>query len=293
MQEFQKIAVIDNELQAGFVDAMLTDRNIAHLMVSYRDSAYDGVFQGGRGWGHVEASAEFREEILSILNDAKQREEREVEPTAPPASGRRIQSGSFWIGALVGAFVACLGCWVYANRHYNGVSKVRDEKGTVREWHYFSRGILTKAALDRNGDGRPDEFFDYESGKCVAQETDNDFDGIIDGRNTFSNGICVLSEWDANYDGKWDCEAVYADGVPNEVWRDTDFNGVYDETTAYDKGRPLRLEVRPNGTNITFRVETFQDGVRKSELIDEDMDGRLDVRKTFDSMGRVVSVTPL
>ena len=36
-------------------------------MLSYHDTAYDGLFQGGRGWGHVEAPAEFREEILATI----------------------------------------------------------------------------------------------------------------------------------------------------------------------------------------------------------------------------------
>ena len=42
------------------------------LCGSYHDSAYDGVFQLSHGWGFVEAPAEFKAEILDILDDLKQ-----------------------------------------------------------------------------------------------------------------------------------------------------------------------------------------------------------------------------
>ena len=44
-------------------------------MVSYRDAALDGLFQTFRGWGHVEAPAEAKDQILSILKEISQRPE--------------------------------------------------------------------------------------------------------------------------------------------------------------------------------------------------------------------------
>ena len=69
MQEFRKIAVLDNEVQAHLLDSVLSDRGIPHMMRCYYDSAYDGLFQFGKGWGHVEAPDEHREAILEILAD--------------------------------------------------------------------------------------------------------------------------------------------------------------------------------------------------------------------------------
>ena len=69
MQEFRRIAVLDNEVQAQLLDSALNDRGIPHMMRCYYDSAYDGLFQFGKGWGHVEAPDERREEILEILAD--------------------------------------------------------------------------------------------------------------------------------------------------------------------------------------------------------------------------------
>jgi len=68
MEELVKIAVLEDEVQAGLLDSLLRERGIPHLMRSYHDSALDGLFQGSRGWGHVEAPERCREEILAILD---------------------------------------------------------------------------------------------------------------------------------------------------------------------------------------------------------------------------------
>ncbi|MGH7973334.1 MAG: zinc ribbon domain-containing protein [Limisphaerales bacterium] len=70
-ERLQRIAVLDNQVQAGLVDSILTDREIPHIMQTYHDSAYDGIFQT-QGWGVVLAPASFRDEILTILQDIKQ-----------------------------------------------------------------------------------------------------------------------------------------------------------------------------------------------------------------------------
>jgi hypothetical protein len=67
MQGFKKIVVLDNEIQARLMDSVLTERDIPHRLRSYHDSAYDGIYQMQKGWGHVEAPAEYEDEIESIL----------------------------------------------------------------------------------------------------------------------------------------------------------------------------------------------------------------------------------
>ena len=69
METFEKILVLDDEVQAQLVDAVLTDQGIPHSMRSYHDSAYDGLFQGPKGWGHVAAPEEFRDRITRIVED--------------------------------------------------------------------------------------------------------------------------------------------------------------------------------------------------------------------------------
>jgi hypothetical protein len=42
-------------------------------MMTYHDSAYDGLFQGAKGWGHVEAPEQYRAEIMAILDALRHR----------------------------------------------------------------------------------------------------------------------------------------------------------------------------------------------------------------------------
>jgi len=69
MEEFKRIIVLRNVVEAGLLDSLLTERGIPHVMVSYRDSAYDGIYQVSKGWGHVEAPEEYRDRITAIYDD--------------------------------------------------------------------------------------------------------------------------------------------------------------------------------------------------------------------------------
>jgi hypothetical protein len=63
------------------MDEVLSDRKIPHIMQSYHDSAYDGLFQIGKGWGAILAPASFKEEILAAL--AEIRRQSQSTPDGP------------------------------------------------------------------------------------------------------------------------------------------------------------------------------------------------------------------
>jgi hypothetical protein len=64
-----KILLFQNQIEAMLLDEILTDKNIPHLIRSYHDSAYDGLWQAQAGWGHLEAPEEYNDEILSAYNE--------------------------------------------------------------------------------------------------------------------------------------------------------------------------------------------------------------------------------
>ncbi|HUX14454.1 MAG TPA: hypothetical protein VMW87_15605, partial [Spirochaetia bacterium] len=74
LMPYAKILELDNEIQAGFFDAILNDEGIPHLLVSYRDPAYSTIFQAVRGWGHVEAPESYRSQIEQIFDDLQRAE---------------------------------------------------------------------------------------------------------------------------------------------------------------------------------------------------------------------------
>jgi len=72
---WHKVAVLENEVEADLLDIELNRQGIPHVMVSYRDAAFDGLFQTLRGWGHVEAPDQAKDQILSILKEINQESE--------------------------------------------------------------------------------------------------------------------------------------------------------------------------------------------------------------------------
>lgn len=71
MDALEVIAVLENEVEAQLLDSMLDEQSIPHVLKCYRDSAYDGIFQSSRGWGHVEALGRHRAEVEAVLGDLR------------------------------------------------------------------------------------------------------------------------------------------------------------------------------------------------------------------------------
>lgn len=75
--QFAKIAVINDESEAERLRLELEKQEIPHVLVSYEDPAFAGIFQNVKGWGHIEANPDNKEAILSTLEDI-----RKIEPLA-------------------------------------------------------------------------------------------------------------------------------------------------------------------------------------------------------------------
>ncbi len=83
---WQRVAVLENEVEAERLGVELEAQGIPHVMISYSDTAYDGLFQLSRGWGHLEAAPEHKEAILAILQDIRQTKSA-PEPGPAPTNG--------------------------------------------------------------------------------------------------------------------------------------------------------------------------------------------------------------
>lgn len=67
MEELVRIAGILNAFEADILRDMLAERDIPHIIRSFFDSAYDGIFQGQKGWGAVYAPESSRAEVTGML----------------------------------------------------------------------------------------------------------------------------------------------------------------------------------------------------------------------------------
>lgn len=69
MSEYRRILILENELEAGLIKSALEDKGIPYQIRSYRDPAYDNLFQAQLGWGYLEAPLEYKEEIQAIYQE--------------------------------------------------------------------------------------------------------------------------------------------------------------------------------------------------------------------------------
>jgi hypothetical protein len=69
--EYQKAVILENEIEARLLDSVLTERDIPHIMASYYDTAYDGLYQTQKGWGYISAPHAYHEEIQEIISSLR------------------------------------------------------------------------------------------------------------------------------------------------------------------------------------------------------------------------------
>jgi hypothetical protein len=70
--------ILNNEIEARLLSSLLEEEGIPHYLRSYRDSAYDGIFQTERGWGRIEADDRHREHILELLTELRDQQQKDV-----------------------------------------------------------------------------------------------------------------------------------------------------------------------------------------------------------------------
>lgn len=70
-ESYPKVVVLENEIEAQLLHSILGERDIPHLMRSYHDTAYDGLFQTQKGWGYIGAPKPYHNEIVEILTDLR------------------------------------------------------------------------------------------------------------------------------------------------------------------------------------------------------------------------------
>ena len=71
MNDYIKVAILENDDEARLIASILKEREIPHFMRSYFDTAFDGLYQSQKGWGYVSAPEERTEEILEIITDIR------------------------------------------------------------------------------------------------------------------------------------------------------------------------------------------------------------------------------
>jgi hypothetical protein len=72
-REFQKIAVLENIVEAQVLASILNEESIPHRIRSFHDTAYDGLFQFQLGWGAIYAPSKYKASIREILQKIREK----------------------------------------------------------------------------------------------------------------------------------------------------------------------------------------------------------------------------
>jgi hypothetical protein len=65
----KRILNLSSEIEAIRIREILDGNNIPHIIRSFHDTAYDGLFQHQYGWGVLEADEANEAKILELLKD--------------------------------------------------------------------------------------------------------------------------------------------------------------------------------------------------------------------------------
>jgi len=65
----KKILTLNSEIESLRIKDILDSNEIPHIIRSFHDSVYDGLFQSQYSWGVLEADEKDEARILDLLND--------------------------------------------------------------------------------------------------------------------------------------------------------------------------------------------------------------------------------
>ena len=150
----------------------------------------------------------------------------------------------------------------------------RNGDGKVDEWLYREQGEIVRRVQDDDFDGRAERtvIYDRQSGQIARVEEDLDGDGKVDAWTDYEAGHVVRRRADSDHDGEVDTWTLYRDGQIVRHEQDTDGDGFRDRVGFYRDGRLEREEIDANGDG---RPETVNHYDEREQLVrrEEDTDG--------------------
>lgn len=162
----------------------------------------------------------------------------------------------------------------------------RDGDGRVDQWIFRERGEIARVELDENSDGRPDRFihYDLDTHQIVRVEEDSNADGMSDSWTEYADGKVARRRADGDFDGSLDTWTFYRSGVITRHEQDTTGNGFRDRVGYYTNGKIAREEKDLDGDgqiDSTLYYDALERMTRREE--DNDHDGRPDVISHYEA----------
>jgi hypothetical protein len=166
----------------------------------------------------------------------------------------------------------------------------RNGDGRIDQWIFRKNGEIAKEVLDENFDGQPDRtiVFDPQSHRPSRVEEDTRGDGRLDSWTDYANGAIARRRSDSNGDGTVDTWSFFRGGELTRHEQDTSGDGFRDVVSFFEAGRRVHEERDINGDGQSDTILYYngdEELVRREE--DRDGDGSLEVVSHYEA-GRLV-----
>jgi hypothetical protein len=166
----------------------------------------------------------------------------------------------------------------------------RNNDGRIDQWIFREDGEIAKEVLDEDFDGRPDRTiaFDAQTHRPDKVEEDTSGDGVLDSWTDYDNGVIARRRSDSNGDGTVDTWSFFRAGELSRHEQDTSGDGFRDVVSFFEGGRRVREERDSNGDGQADKI-LYYDSDEKLLRVEEDrdLDGGLEVVSHYES-GRLV-----
>ncbi|MBW2315836.1 MAG: hypothetical protein JRH10_16820 [Deltaproteobacteria bacterium] len=135
----------------------------------------------------------------------------------------------------------------------------RDADGRADQWIYRTGRDVTAEATDDDGDGRPERTVRFVAGtrEPATDEEDTDADGRMDTFTEYKAGRVARRKADTDGDGEIDTWSFYAAGQLLRHEQDSDGDGFRDHMSFFEDGRLVREEEDRDGNGRPDRVTHF------------------------------------
>jgi len=166
----------------------------------------------------------------------------------------------------------------------------RNNDGRIDQWIFRENGEIAKEVLDEDFDGRPDRkiVFDAQTHRPGRVEEDTSGNGVLDSWTDYDDGVIARRRSDSNGDGTVDTWSFFRAGELTRHEQDTSGDGFRDVVSFFEEGRRVREERDSNGDGQPDEIlhyDSSEQLMRREE--DRDNDGGLEVVSHYEA-GRLV-----
>lgn len=161
----------------------------------------------------------------------------------------------------------------------------RDGDGRIDQWIFREEGEIVRAVFDDDGDGHAERtlHYDRQTHRVSRVVEDTDRDGSPDSWSDFRDGELFRRRDDSDSDGSVDSWSYYRGEQLTRHEIDTTGDGFRDRTSFYEAGALMREEQDRDGDGRTDLTVHFDEDARiATREEDTDGDGRIDTISHYD-----------